>query len=131
MARLYLLYDTISQRISNPDKAGIKIGDGYLQLENLEIEKRLFTLVRTGILGAILVGDMDYYAFDYVKDGSKAGRKYIAFRVAPENQNTICMIIIKEGRNMISDDVRNTINAICSKLNGKLNSAKRKEPTYV
>lgn len=55
----------------------ICLGDGELGISE-EIEHRLFTLLRTGILGSILLGPDLRYIFRYHKDGYKTGRCYSA-----------------------------------------------------
>ena len=53
----------------------ISLHDGDLNLD-ADIENKLFTLHRTGILGAILLDTKSRHVFQYRKPGSKKGRTY-------------------------------------------------------
>lgn len=53
----------------------ISLHDGDLKLSS-ETESQLFSLYRTGILGAALLDKDLRHIFHYRKDGTKAGRKY-------------------------------------------------------
>lgn len=75
--------------------------DGDLGVE-IEIEKRLFTLIRTGLLGGVLAGPNCIYHFQYRKDGYKEGRQYCVFHInegSAGNQSHIflCIVVLKEG----------------------------------
>ena len=91
--------------------------DGVLGLDDVEIEKRLFTYFRTGILGAMFLGQNDIYTFDYWKDGSKVGRKYCAFQIRSEEKTLVCMVVLKERKNnLLSKDIVEAIRKIEKKL---------------
>lgn len=62
----------------------ISLNDGDLNLEE-KTEQKLFTLIRTGLLGAALLGDKNRHVFHYRKDGIKQGRKYCASQVTCNN----------------------------------------------
>lgn len=118
IARMVILYLTLENMLQDANSAGIQALDGVLGLENIEIEKRLFTYFRTGILGAIFLGQNDIYTFDYWKDGSKIGRKYCAFKINREERMLICMVILKERKNnILSKDIVEAIKKIEKKLN--------------
>ena len=51
--------------------------DGWLGV-GTEIEKRLFTLLRTGLFGAVMLGPELRYLFSYRSGGYKNGRRYSA-----------------------------------------------------
>lgn len=117
IARMFILYLTIENMLQDANSAGIQLLDGVLGLENIEIEKRLFTYFRTGILGAIFLGKNDIYTFDYWKDGSKLGRKYCAFQIKSEEKSLICLVVLKERKNnLLSKDIVEAIKKIEKKL---------------
>ncbi len=109
LARILLIYLAFLQ-ILDPtpqDNQDIPFGNEYLgelaikegRLKiNIEIEKRLFTLLRTGILGAVLLGPELRYFFSYQKDGYKAGRKYSAIRLPNDDNSStgyICLFTLE------------------------------------
>lgn len=103
--------------LQDANSAGIQLLDGVLGLDDIEIERRLFTYFRTGILGAMFLGQNDIYTFDYWKDGSKVGRKYCAFQIKSEEKNLICMVVLKERKNnLLSKDIVEAIKKIEKKL---------------
>lgn len=117
IARMFILYLTIENMLQDANSAGIQLLDGVLGLEDIEIEKRLFTYFRTGILGVMFLGKNDIYTFDYWKDGSKAGRKYCAFQIEGEEKTLICMVVLKERKNnLLSKDIVEAIKRIEKKL---------------
>lgn len=117
IARMFILYLTLENMLQDANSAGIQALDGVLGLENIEIEKRLFTYFRTGILGVMFLGQNDIYTFDYWKDGSKVGRKYCAFQINREDKMLICMVILKERKNnVLSKDIVEAIKKIEKKL---------------
>lgn len=117
IARMIIIYLTLENMLQDANSAGIQALDGVLGLENVEIEKRLFTYFRTGILGAMFLGQNDIYTFDYWKDGSKVGRKYCAFQINRGEKMLICMVILKERKNnILSKDIVEAIKKIEKKL---------------
>ena len=127
MARLVILYITIENMLKDSGSAGIEAPDGILGLEDNEIENRLFTLFRTGILGALFLGKNDIYTFDYWKNGLKAGRKYCAFQLESLEKSPplICMIVLKERQNsIISRDIVQAIHKIEKNLSEKIDCLK-------
>lgn len=107
IARLYVLYLTLENILKNSTCTGIRIYDGILGLSNLEIERRLFSLVRTGILGGILLESNKIYTFDYHRNGKKVGRKYASFVVGTlsKNKKLLCLTVIREDdKEFISGD---------------------------
>lgn len=117
IARMFILYLTLENMLQDANSAGIQLLDGVLGLDDIEIEKRLFTYFRTGILGTMFLGENDIYTFDYWKDGSKIGRKYCAFQIKDEEKTLICMIILKERKNnLLSKDIVEAIKKIEKKL---------------
>lgn len=114
---MFILYLTIENMLQDANSAGIQLLDGVLGLDDIEIERRLFTYFRTGILGAMFLGQNDIYTFDYWKDGSKVGRKYCAFQIKSEEKNLICMVVLKERKNnLLSKDIVEAIKKIEKKL---------------
>ena len=71
-------------------------GEGELGLDT-DVERRLFTLRRTGLLGAMLLGRNMRYLFDYHKDGYKTGRHYSASCLQDQEgllSNMLCSFIM-------------------------------------
>lgn len=87
----------------------ISLHDGDLKL-NPETENQLFSLHRTGILGAALLNNDLRHVFHYRKDGIKTGRKYSVSQLLCDTEKEngkfsrqtmyICLFTIKEN----SDD---------------------------
>lgn len=83
----------------------IALHDKDLKLEP-ETEKKLFSLYRTGILGAALLDKDLRHVFHYRKDGTKAGRKYSVSQLVCDTGHNkynfsaqtmyICLFTIKE-----------------------------------
>lgn len=125
MARLVILYITIENMLKDSGSAGIEAPNGILGLDDNEIENRLFTLFRTGILGALFLGKNDIYTFNYWKNGLKTGRKYCAFQLdgLEKSPPYICMIVLKERQNsIISMDIVQAIHKIEKNLFDKMDS---------
>jgi len=140
IARVLVLYLSFKHiLLPNPDVAEthanyigeISLNDGDLNLEN-KTEEKLFTLIRTGLLGAALLGDRNRDVFHYRKDGIKQGRKYCASQVACENvvqedeivsQNMdICLFTVEENQNaaiprFVFDSIENREELIQKALN--------------
>lgn len=117
IARMFIIYLTLEKMLQDANSAGIQAIDGVLGLDNIEIEKRLFSYFRTGILGVMFLGQNDIYTFDYWKDGSKVGRKYCAFQINREDKVLICMVVLKERKNnILSKDILEAIKKIEKKL---------------
>ena len=115
IARLFIMYLTLENMLKETNATGIIAHSGVLELDNLEIENRLFTLIRTGILGAVFLGINDIYTFEYQKDGVKLGRKYATFKIESEDncREIVCLVVIKENPSQfISGDVRKAIGKI-------------------
>lgn len=108
LARIMVLYEAYLKMLkgeteSLPDAyvGEYGFGDGELGVP-LDVEKSLFTLVRTGLLGGILAGPKCIYNFRYRKNGYKNGRQYCAFHIeggqeSDKNHIYLCMVVIKEG----------------------------------
>lgn len=83
----------------------LKLQEGEFNLKP-DTEKKLFTLYRTGILGAALLDDKSRHVFQYRKDGTKLNRKYCASQILSIDKETddefspqtiyICLFTIKE-----------------------------------
>lgn len=119
IARLYVLYLTLENILKTSTCTGIKIYDGILGLSNLEIEKRLFSLVRTGILGGILLESNKIYTFDYHRNGKKVGRKYASFVVdnLSKNNKLLCLSVIREDdKEFISGDALKAVYGVEKKI---------------
>ena len=73
------------------------MGTGELGIRT-DIEQRLFTLLRTGLLGAILLGPDLRYIFSYQKNGYKSGRQYSAICLSDFNgqssSNRVCLFTL-------------------------------------
>ena len=104
----------------------VSLSDGALNLLDIEIEKKLFTYVRTGVLGAILLGDTSRHVFSYKKDGVKQGRKYCATQVYVRNENLvmdICLFTVEEEKyNIIPSYIIKSINSIENQLKKELHN---------
>ncbi len=86
LARVLIMYLSF-KNILNPEAKDMNlradyIGEVSLKEGDLEIdtsiEKKLFTFVRTGLLGAALLSERMRHVFVYQKEGAKQGRKYCA-----------------------------------------------------
>ncbi len=121
LARLVIIYLTLEQRLTDENFSGIVAPKGILGVDS-EIENKLFTFVRTGILGPVFFGDNDIYKFEYVKDGIKNGRQYCAFQLSNNitEKKIMCMIVLKEP-SKFSKDVLEVIKSIETKLNNQFN----------
>lgn len=76
----------------------LSMGAGELGIAP-DIEHRLFTLFRTGLLGAILLGPDLRYVFRYQKDGYKAGRQYSAIclpHLTGSDPNKVCLFTLND-----------------------------------
>ncbi|SFQ35873.1 hypothetical protein SAMN02910358_01744 [Lachnospiraceae bacterium XBB1006] len=124
MARLIIQYLTLENRLIDANSAGILTPNGVLELDS-EIEKKLFTYCRTGILGVMFVGEDDIYSFNYWKDGAKAGRKYSAFPLKLENKRMFVMIVLKESENkQCSKDIVDAVRKIEKKIKNSFSCQK-------
>lgn len=111
LARLMIMYNAYLNILRPSGSSTTSAPDAYIgecDLRNgemgvdVEIQNRLFTFVRTGLLGGILVGPNCIYHFQYRKDGYKTGRQYCVFHLKNENsvnQNRffMCLVVIKDG----------------------------------
>lgn len=115
LARLLVCYTMLEQMVDQPVQAVLDLNDGELGLD-IELEKALFSTLRTGMLGAILFKAQRRYYFRYRKDGYKAGRKYCAFLLDSEelkeksgmeiDNKYVCLVTIRENStNQISSDI--------------------------
>lgn len=99
----------------------LSLAEGEIGID-VEIEKRLFTLLRTGLLGAVLVGHELRYLFSYKKDGYKIGRRYSAANLSSSedtSSNIICLITLanihtKTIPQYITDAIRREENRIAN-----------------
>ena len=111
LARLMIMYKAYLSILKPIGSGSPSVPDAYIGEYDLrdgelgvdvEIQERLFALVRTGLLGGVLVGPNCIYHFHYRKDGYKAGRQYCVFHLneqgsANKNHIFLCLIVIKEG----------------------------------
>ncbi len=112
LARLLVCYNMLEQMVDEPSQAVLDFDDGVLGLD-VNLEKRLFSTLRTGMLGAILFDVQRRYFFRYRRDGIKTGRKYCAFIIDSDeddeqdvNRKLICLVTIRENNtNQISADI--------------------------
>lgn len=92
----------------------LNIGEGKFGVD-IEIEKRLFTLLRTGLFGAVLLGHRVRYLFSYRRSGYKTGRRYSAICLPTSDDTTsdkVCLITLDNIRSKtipqyITDAIRN------------------------
>lgn len=124
LARLLVCYNVLEKMVDEPLQVSVDFEDGELGLET-DHEKRLFSMLRTGMLGAILFESDRRYYFRYRRDGIKNGRKYCAFVLNPddlngiENQNCliICLVIIRENETKkITGDIQDWISSAEKKI---------------
>lgn len=114
IARVLTMYLAF-KHILNPDASSneppadyigeLKLQEGGFNLQP-DTEKKLFTIYRTGILGAALLGDSFRHAFQHRKDGTKHNRKYCASQILSIDKTIdddftsqtmyVCLFIIKE-----------------------------------
>lgn len=111
LARILVCYNILEKMVDEPSQVTVDFEDGELGLTN-DHEKRLFSTLRTGMLGAILFGSDRRYYFQYRRDGIKTGRKYCAFVINTDdsggNQTDmhICLVTIRENSTkQISADI--------------------------
>ncbi len=107
MARLLLCYSLLEKMLVEPAIASLDLEDGESGLD-INIEKKLFSFFRTGMLGAYLFGREHRYCFRYRRDGMKIGRKYCAFLLGTPNieDELLCLVTIKESNSAnISGDI--------------------------
>lgn len=74
----------------------LSLEEGKIGLD-VEIEQKLFSLLRTGLLGAILVGNESRYIFSYKKNGYKVGRRYSATVLCDSDESPwkkVCMFTL-------------------------------------
>lgn len=99
-ARILMIYLAFLRRLdsSEGDYIGeLSLGEGQLGIP-VDIEVRLFTLLRTGLLGAILLGPEIRYCFSYRKSGYKAGRKYSTIclpTIDGSPSNKVCLFALE------------------------------------
>jgi len=103
LARLLICYLNLAKLIDNPGYAIVELDDGQLDID-IELEKKLFTVFRSGLLGTILFGGKHIYAFRYRGDGYKTGRKYCTFSIdikkadqrRTSQKEIVCLIALRE-----------------------------------
>lgn len=110
-ARLLIIYTAflkMLKHVSGKDGSGWYGGEAYIGELSMgtgelgifpDIEHRLFTLLRTGLLGAILLGPDLRYIFSYQKDGYKTGRQYSAICLsdfANSTSNKVCLFTLND-----------------------------------
>lgn len=100
-ARLLLAYLSMFPELENASSF-IGLKENSLGL-NPEIERALFTLKRTGILGAILLRNHPY-VFCYKRDGDKKGRFYYTLYYESNQKGYIILISLRNKDNSISID---------------------------
>lgn len=126
LARLLVCYAVLEEMIDKPSLAIVDLFDGTLGVE-IDKEKQLFSSLRTGMLGAVLLGNHRRYYFRYRRDGKKDGRKYCAF-VLDSSQSpvpnleelVVCLVSIKEGS---GDEISASIIEWISKMERQVTQA--------
>lgn len=104
IARILMIYLAFLQMLSPSEEqqntwyggenyiGELSFDEGWLGID-VEIEKRLFTLLRTGLLGAVLLGPDLRYFFSYRNGGYKQGRRYSATCLPANDDNTNKVIL--------------------------------------
>ena len=98
LARLLLCLFSLEKMISEPNIANIDLDDGETGIDEKR-EKKLFSIFRTGMLGAYAFGSDHRYYFRYRREGIKIGRKYCAFMIdsnANSTRELCCLVTIRE-----------------------------------
>lgn len=125
-ARILLIYLSFLKILRNPsgntDGESVSefgIGDGEV-CSNLDVERKLFTMIRSGLLAAAVLGENLRYIFMYKKDGYKNGRKYCVSKIRNSHKGDnfmICLIALKEDKYRgIRSDVMRAIGQIERKM---------------
>lgn len=110
LARILVMYNAYLKILKPVDGGTVVVPDAYIGEQDfrdgdlgvkVEIEKRLFTLIRTGLLGSVLAGPNVIYHFQYRKDGYKEGRQYCVFQINEGNTCNrshiyLCLVVLKE-----------------------------------
>ena len=110
LARMLVMYNAYLKILKPPAGGTSPTPDSYIGEQDfkdgdlgvdVDIEKRLFTLIRTGLLGGVLAGPNCIYHFQYRKDGYKEGRQYCVFHIndgSTGNQSRffLCLVVLKE-----------------------------------
>lgn len=111
IARLLIIYMAFLRMLKHTpggDDSGWSGGEAYIGELNVssgelginpDIEHRLFTLLRTGLLGAVLLGPSLRYIFSYQKDGYKIGRQYSAICLSNPSDSTsnkVCLFALND-----------------------------------
>lgn len=114
IARALTLFLSLKQTLCPDPDARVTAGDiigeislhtGALQLSD-ETEQKLFSLYRTGLLGAALLDTDMRHVFYHSKEGPKAGRKYSVSKLICDTPNTaegsvsqdmyICVFVVQD-----------------------------------
>jgi hypothetical protein len=115
ITRIIVLYLTIIDAL---DKESTYIG---LDIKSLgidsTIEKALFTKMRTGILGSILLKEYPYL-FYYKKDGWKKDRVYLSFYLGGTSKSYVVLISLKKfpGKELFNTSLNKALRGIESDL---------------
>lgn len=124
LARILLIYCSILASLKK-ETTFVGFGDNALGL-NEKIEQTLFTLKRTGVLGAILLQNYPY-GFYYNRNGDKVGRTYCAFVCENETQKYLVLTAFRMRNNEIAPDigVSRALSKIKEELVKKLDCVKK------
>lgn len=127
-ARLILCYSNLERMVNSPTYSITELEDGKLGI-NEEIDKKLFTMARTGLLGAVLFGENLRYSFKYRKQGIKTGRQYSAAVLGvtgKESSKLVCLATIAErnGKSSVSDSLFQYIKRCENKITNTIREEK-------
>lgn len=126
LARVLLVYCSILASLRK-ETTFVGFGENSLGLSP-EIEKSLFTLKRTGTLGAILLQSCPY-GFYYNRSGNKTGRTYCSFVCKSNSTNYLVLTAFRMPNGAIAPDigVSRALANVKEKLTKILGNAPKKE----
>ena len=126
LARVLLVYCSILASL-NKETTFVGFGENSLGL-SAEIEKSLFTLKRTGTLGAILLQSYPY-GFYYNRNGNKTGRTYCSFVCKSSSTNYLVLTAFRMPNGAIVPNigVSRALANVKEKLTKILGNAPKKE----
>ena len=121
-ARILAIYCSILASLSK-EGTFVGFGNNALGLES-DIEQELFTLKRTGLLGAVLLKRYPY-GFYYNRKSDKSGRTYCSFVCEGRDDNYLVLIAFKMKNGAIAPDF--SVSNALSKIETELTKILEKE----
>ena len=126
IARIMLVYLSLYATINDHDTY-IGLGRDSLGLDDSDIEDRLFTYERTGILGALMFEKMPY-VFSYRRNNGKNGRFYYTFSFGNEKKYVIMITLMNKNKVPYIDmAMSNNLTSITNKIIDLSNKYEKKE----